>query len=1246
MFNITGEDIAQLGDADLRTLVARLAQAEVARRGGPVSAVTAGGPQDAGDGGIDVRVELPTPTAQPDFVPRAQTGFQVKKPPMTPSAIGGEMRPTGTLRAAIAELAEKRGAYLIVSGATGVTDVALARRRTAMREAVADHPKAGDLHLDFYDRDRLAAWADLYPGVAAWVRGRVGRPLAGWRPIGRWRDLSTATDTGYLIDEGLTLIDERDGAKVLPIEQGLALLRDLLRRPGACVRLIGLSGVGKTRLVEALFEDGVGSAPLDPGSAIYADYADATTPSAQEMAQRLDEAQTSAILIIDNCNPATHSRLAQVCGRPGSRISLLTVEYDIRDDEPEATQVVRLVASSEPLVETWLGRDFPHVSQLDRGRIATFSGGNFRVARALAGALRVGESLGRLRDRDLFERIFRQRNDPDQTLLRDAETLALFYSFEGVDDADGELARIGRLQGRMVADLFGTLAELKTRGVLQTRGKWRAILPHAIANPLAAGALGRLPPAAFDAFAAALPERMFRSLTRRLGQLHDVDVARDLVQRWLDPTGPAGDLLAGGRFDLLINLAPVAPRDTLDRLTAAVQAGDGPRAGGLHRGSWNSLIKAIAYDVDLFAPAARLLASLVAREAHDENYDSARGAFEELFHLYLSGSQASPADRRAITVELLRSDDPGLRRAGGLALDGLLQEGHFSSSHSLDFGARPRDFGWHPTTTQDVSDWYEAALGVARTETRRDEQRVRFAGALRGLWRYPACRTAFEAAAADFEGDGGWLEGWSALRMVLRYDAEGMPTEVRQQTDALIDRLKPDGLLARARAWVVSPRPGLWEDDDDEEPSDSGTSWERANDRAAEIGAAMASDEALLAAFIPEVMREGAAAIRDAPFARGVAGAVSDLQATWTVMTTAYRVGEPARHSPVILAHFLAAARARDDAFVEASLEAAAADPDLAGVLAYLQFTAGLDARGIDRLLRAMDASDAVESYQVLGRVHPEDVAPADLARLLARLAQKPGGVTIGLDALSTYFYPSGGKAVEPHPALVVLGRDLFSRMGPEGLSDMRNYSLRYVVRPCLSGVDGEAAARRTCEIVRSLKTGRSGWKRGGNGLAQALFEVQPEIALDVFMAGPDGPVETLFRERPGGPSPLNKLDVSQVVSWADRDPAARYAALGTASAMFLKDQGDRTLGLNPLFVTLLEHSPDKQAFLGSFYDRLAPRSWSGSLAEILDQRRRLLDALPDHPDVQTWREAAAPQIARWIATERENEAEREESFE
>ena len=96
----------------------RLCEAEMRQRGLPTSAVTAGGEQEAPDGGLDVRVALPPSTVIDGFVSRPATGFQVKKSDMPRKATGREMRPKGRVRSVIRQLAAEAGAKKSVMSGT------------------------------------------------------------------------------------------------------------------------------------------------------------------------------------------------------------------------------------------------------------------------------------------------------------------------------------------------------------------------------------------------------------------------------------------------------------------------------------------------------------------------------------------------------------------------------------------------------------------------------------------------------------------------------------------------------------------------------------------------------------------------------------------------------------------------------------------------------------------------------------------------------------------------------------------------------------------------------------------------------------------------------------------------------------------------------------------------------------------------------------------------------------------------
>lgn len=1258
MFEIAGADIQNLTDGDLRTVVARLALAELRAQGAPLSSVTAGGNQDAPDGGIDVRVESSAAIPKADFIPRAATGFQVKKPDMPAGDITKEMRPEGVLRPVLVDLAAVSGAYIIVSAQGSVADKPLGERRKAMRDALHDLSTADQLHTDFYDRDRLATWVNEYSGIAAWVMTRVGRGTAGWSSIGKWIDARVSEATPYLFNDKACLVDERSrDRETLTIGEGITRLRAALRTPKQCIRLIGLSGLGKTRLVQALFEDGVGKAPLDAGLALYTDYSSGTDPTARDMARQLVTSGQRATLIVDNCNPATHAELARICSESASNVSLLTVEYDVRDDEPERTEVFRLQSAAPGLVAQWLDGQFHEISHNDRDRIAEFSDGNFRVARAVAETLERGETLGKLKSRELFERIFHQRHQHDQTLLAAAEELALLYSVDGEDAGPGgELATIAAIRGIAAGQLYSTLIELGRRGIAQTRGRWRAILPHAIANPLASFALERIPAADFDRFAASLTPRMMKSMSRRLGYLHDDKHAQTTVTRWLRTDGPLGNLFGLGETGLQIiaNLAPVVPEIVLAKVEHALDGQSGQdllASTSKDRWQWIRLIKVLAYDAHMFEQAAMLLARFVASEQPDSNNNSASGPLGEIFQMHLSGTQATPEQRRAVIDRLARSDDAGLHRAGIVALNSLLSARQFTATSDFDFGARSRDWGWRPKINGDVWSWYDRAITLAVDLSPNDDQvRATLAGSVRELWSYGACHAALDEAATALVRQKPWIEGWLAFRATLKFDGDAMDANVKDSLKAIIQRLKPSDLLNQARAVVLNCTTGGW-DIADCEPDDNDVMrpWHKASELAQEVGRKLAQDDKTRREFVGELLAERNP-MRAFECGRGLAEGATALGPLWQELAKLFAGADPKLRNSTVLGGFIHQAQKHDEEFVRLALDAAIEDPALAPNLPYLQGRVAIDEKAIARLRRAIALGklEATSFYSIANGV-VGDAPPLALGLLLMDIATLTDGVEIALDILHMHFYRDREDGRPRHPGLVDVGRNLLARTDFSKKGTLRDYGLHTVIRVCCSGNNGEEAARAVGQRIRTeMETVFLSTHDLGHVL-KALFETQPMIALDTFLLpGPTLRNRRIFGTNVGFGTPIEHMDPAILRQWADRDAVQRYPLLGQSIAMFKRGQGEEDNDLAPLFLEILGHAPEKRAFLGDFDTRLSPNSWSGSLADILSRRKAQVLTLRDSPDpeIRGWVTELLPELDRWIEHERGRDRAGEESFE
>ncbi|MBR0560467.1 hypothetical protein [Neokomagataea anthophila] len=1248
MLEITGDQIANLNDTDLRTLVARLALAELRAQGCPSSSVTAGGNQDAADGGLDVRVECPSSLNTPDFVPRQHTGFQVKKPNMPASAIKGEMRPGGVLRPVIADLAARSGAYIIVSAQGSVADKPLNDRREAIRKQFADLPDASQLYSDFYDRHRLEAWVRHYPGIAAWIRTRLGIGMSGWSSIGDWYGVEVKEKTPYLFNDKACLTDERTSERrQLTICEGIVQLRAALTQPRQCIRLIGLSGLGKTRLVHALFENDVGENPLDPGLTVYTDHSEETAPTAWAMAHHLVSKRQRAILIVDNCKPATHGDLARICSEEKSQVSLLTVEYDVRDDEPERTGVFRLQSASFEIVALWLEKTFPDVTQVDRRRISEFSDGNFRVARALAETLGKGETLGKLKNCDLFDRIVQQRNAPDPGLISAAQEVALLYSIngKGTSEDDDELVLVAAIRGVAVTTIYAALDTLRQRGIVQLRGQWRAILPHAIANHLASCALARIPPSNFDHFCASLTPRMQKSLSRRLGYLHDSSEAQETVERWLRADGLLGDLTAleEDGLQIITNIAPVAPGAVLARIEQEI---DGSRSAEIldpyssNRRKWIRLIKLLAYDQSLFEQAATLLAKFLAAEPPDHNINSASDMFAELFHLQLSGTQALPDQRRAVVRQLAQSGDPALALCASVALNALLKDENFASSSYFDFGARSRDDGWHPSSCSDILAWHNGTIDLAiELSPVIEEARDHLAHSVGRLWHFDACHDSLERAAIQFSAERPWIKGWIGFRTLQLLKGSTMSNDMRARLIALIERLEPANLLNKARAIVIGCI------NFDICGVDGGADGVML---AKEIGTQLAHDQNTRGAFIAELLIQPYHS-RAYECGIGLSDGAADLDVMWRELLGLFSTANADRGNPKLLGGFIHGAHTKDSAFADTALEDVIQNPDLAAKLPYLQAQVAVDTQGIARLRRAIEQGVlSAQDFHSIANVYFRESPPEALGPLLTDIASLSDGVEIALNILNSRFLCDLKGGRQCAPPLIVIGQDLLPRGTYFGdLQSKFDFQLDTVIHVCCAGPGGEATLRGICARIRAdladvylspCGVPDASFNDFANVL-ETLFETYSLIALDEFLLPELMPTNSKFFE---GNFDLGELmenvGVESLVQWAAVDPNQRYPLLGKSIPMFKMTEGERENDVSNLFKEILVQAPDQRAFLGDIRSHLHPFILSGSLVDALEQRLVAIRKLGQDlgGDVRQWVVEMTPELSNRIQRERE----------
>lgn len=1268
MLEITGDHVAKLNDEDLRTLVARLCEAELRRNGLPISAVSAGGDQNAADGGVDVCLSLAAESESLDFIPRSITGFQVKCSDMPAGAIALEMRPRGVLRPSILELAKANGSYVIVSSQGSTADSALQNRKKAMQQAVGDLPEGVTIHLDFYDRDRLARWVRSYPGVDLWLREHIGEPLSGWQSYGSWA-YGDLANSEYLLDEKARIVSRTTGSReALSVEKGIAAMRNVLAEPGGIVRLIGLSGTGKTRLVQALFDSRLGEGALDRSIVLYTDQGQEPTPSARDMIHRLAASGLRAVVVVDNCNPESHRILAQMIGTNNSQLSLITVEYDVADDEPEETQVFLLEPASEQVVEEILKRLCPQLSQTDRQRIAEFSGGNARIALTLARTVKSHETLGRLNDLELFKRLFYQRQGGGESLMRAAEACALVYSFDGetLDGDDAELSVLAQLADLPIRELYRQVDTLRSRDLVQRRNRWRAVLPQAIANRLARQALERIPPdLVIQTFSPIGRERLLKSFSRRLGYLHDCERARKIAESWLDQSGWLSNPAKLNELGIILfqNIAPLAPGYALQAIESAALGKDGANFLSpefSNRWKWAALLRSIAYEPEQFDQATILLARFFAAEPADYNHNSSRDVFKELFHLYLSGTHAPVEQRIAVIRKLLEGEDVSLQKCALVALDAMLEAWHFHSSHDFSFGARSRDFGWEPKTREEEVSWYRAALGLARelafsTSPHAMEVQGMLARHFRSLWMRAGISHDLESLAKTFADHGGWSDGWIAIRSTIGFDKDRMPPEVLERLRSLESCLRPQDLIEKVHAYVLSRTFGHWDIVDGEEgaidtPESNSSAWGRFNQIVEELGKEVAVTPQALTQLLPQLLQKGDGQYWQ--FGRGLAQGTQDLVTCWQQMYDVLASLPEDKRDVSLMRGFIEAANFRAPETTNDLLDQAISDPVLGPFFPLLQTAIPINKAGVERLVSSFAVGLAkVWRYRFLGYGRVSDAVPAlDFKRMVLGVADLPDGFSVAVDIFSMRLHAIKNDKLDIPKEILALGRELLIRADFQSSDDNFAYHLNEIAAACLTGEETHEDSLRICtNFIRALRDYRSG-ARHYHALASTLFKLQPKAALKSFFSQRKKEQRSDYLEMfyLGKESPVNSAPPEVLLEWAAQNRAVRIPLLAGEIDLFDKNGGQQIVAWSPIALRLLTLAVDRMDILDIFASRFRPQGCFSSLADVLKPYLQLVKKLKhdNDPLILAWMQRQEISLMRQIEVDRECERHIDESFE
>lgn len=810
-------DIQRLTDRQITELLSMLLYFEAEKFGIPTRSVEVALNITVPDGGEDARIQWKGGRDKTNWLPNRFTLFQCKATDMPPSKCRDELlTKNGCLKPRVKEVFDNGGSYILFHNRT-VNKGHQIERITAFKKAIDESDYIGnslDVDIHIYDACKIAAWTNESISAIVAVWKWVGKLLPNGART--WKDWSGYQDNNYEY-----VLDDKIKSYIFQLRSHLNGIRKV-------ARIIGLSGVGKTRLAFETYrqpED-----PLDIEQKIRSSqviYLDAAINSS-ELPSVISTWRIQGLrgtIIVDNCTPDMHEKLKYEIEHTKSQLNLLTLDFNperYNSDHP----YIELSHTSNEVIKGIISQGYPGISKEDIERIVDFAQGFPKIAVLLAQArINKDEDIGSLRDNVLMEKLLWGRGGRDNLKHKVISVCALFehLGFEGDVAVQRKFIseNICRISDE---DFYEECQYFIKRGILDVRGRFVRVTPIPLAIRLATDWWEKCTPErAYEIITSDMPVGMAEALCDQMAKLHFLPKAQELTLNLCGPQAPFGQAEVlnsekGSRlFRSLVEVNPQATADTLRRVFGHIEREELLKVGPGRRNLIWALEKLCFWE-DTFETAAQILLSFAAAE--NESWgNNATSQFLQLFHFVLSGTQATPVQRIKIIDYALQSRSLQEQMLGIEALGHALQTHHFSRMAGVEIqGSRPVQEDWRPKTWDEVFDYWKKSLEKLTDLAVSNEHLTelaceKIADSIRGLVSYGRMDELEVALKLIIDKKGAfWPNALSNIRDTIRFEGPKMPGKEKERLQKWCNWLQPDNFKEQLILKVSLPQ---WEHEED-----------------------------------------------------------------------------------------------------------------------------------------------------------------------------------------------------------------------------------------------------------------------------------------------------------------------------------------------------------------------------------------------------------------------------------------------
>lgn len=449
------------------------------------------------------------------------------------------------------------------------------------------------------------------------------------------------------------------------------------------IRILGLSGLGKTRILLEIFRpnNSEKESILLSSRVLYINCNIYPNADFQTIVSKAISEQTDPIIIFDNCPISVHRELLQLINREGNKASLITLDSNPEEIESDRINCVNyIVIKKEELsavVDELLSSRFNSLDEENKIKIKDFSQGIPLMAVLLGESINNGEQfIGKLDDKELLDKLLgiKGKDVKHRTILKSCSIFNYFGFYDDLATQTEFIAKstnitsISEDDNVKVNAFYETCNHYLKREIFEKRGRFIGMRPFPLAISLAQEWLDPLTPQRLIAVIKEIAElqepdrtNLSNAFAEQMKYLGYNDKAVQIVEKITGPKSPFDDAevlnteLGSRLFRSFVEVNPIAVSQNFKRQFFNKSTEELLK---IKEGRRNIIwtLEKLCFDKRTFSYGAKILIQFAIAE-NETWANNATNQFLHLFNIHLSGTEANLVERWKIIEWLLNKGD-------------------------------------------------------------------------------------------------------------------------------------------------------------------------------------------------------------------------------------------------------------------------------------------------------------------------------------------------------------------------------------------------------------------------------------------------------------------------------------------------------------------------------------------------------------------------------------------------------------